>query len=113
MNMVGLFSNSDLSQSLLKSAGIYTNDVQHLGISLTCTGAPIGLFKLQCSDADVQQSPLIDEDTWIDVPNMYQSISDASLIKWSIAFIEARWLRIVWIGGGGTGAITRIELAYL
>lgn len=105
------FDSTDLSGSAVSEA-YWLGHVANYSISLLFTGAPVGEFKLQCSN-DLGSSASNKEAlrsaevvNWSDVKDSTQAIAEAGDHTWTVRDAGYRWVRVVWTPTSGTGTLT-------
>lgn len=106
MNILGLLSSTDLSTASITSAAIGVNHVIGFSASIVCTGSPVGTFKLQASNDDVNEYANVSASSWEDINGSEISIAAADTVLWNHWHVYFRWFRVVYTKTSGTGTIT-------
>lgn len=101
---LSLNSNQNLS-------AIWLGHIANYAIQLVFTGSPIGNFKLQASNDDVDpRLPQSDIESkivnWTDVLDSAQAITAAGDHMWTVENAGYTWVRVVWTQTGGSGDLT-------
>jgi len=102
---------TDMAQSFNMRA-IYLGHIAQYAIQLVFTGAPVGTFKLQCSndagkpnaESKAEQSASVVN--WTDIASSSSAISVAGNITWNAENVGYLWVRVVYTRTSGTGSVT-------
>lgn len=107
MNLVTFLSSTDLSTASITTSAIGVNHVYGFSIQIVFTGSPVGVFKLQASNDEVEEYASVDANTWDDITGSEISVTTADAITWNHEDVFFRWVRVVWTKTSGTGTITK------
>lgn len=97
----------DLSSSWT-SEPVWLGYLTDYSIQLIFDGAPVGVFRLQCSnDREQNVETAQGVSNWTIVQASTQTISAAGDHTWAVAGAGYRWVRVQWVPGmGSTGNLT-------
>lgn len=112
-------SNDSIISAPVNMSSAWTSEPLWLGhladysIQLFFTGAPGGVFRLQCSN-DKEQSVEFAQnvENWTLVMGSTQAVLEAGDHTWAVTGAPYRWVRVQWIpalGSGGTLTLARIN----
>jgi hypothetical protein len=105
-------SNDDIINGPVDLSANWTSDPIWLGhlyaysVQLKFSGAPNGVFRLQCSnDKETDVSTAAGVVNWTLYAGSSQVITEAGDHTWSVSDAGYRWVRVQWLAGLGTGSL--------
>lgn len=86
------------------SSHILLDQIYGYSLHAVYSGSPVGTFKLQVSNQDVQLRESVTE--WTDLGSSSVSVSASGSNMWNISDAFYRWVRVVYTKTSGTGSCT-------
>lgn len=110
-DQVVIVESGDMSGSVT-SIGIDLQQLLSYSIQAVFTDAPVGTFKLQWSNDEVQVSsgsnPAANVVNWTDYTGTSQAVSAAGNYGWIGAWAGFRWIRLVYTRSSGSGTLNAV-----
>jgi ABC-type phosphate transport system substrate-binding protein len=103
------FTNEKITSAQSMGASFTSESVlidQIYGFSMQAvfTGSPVGTFKLQASNDNINAKFPQDVTNWTDIADSSEAISDAGGITWNFNGAFYRWVRVVYTRSSGSGS---------